>query len=179
MKLEPTKTLAQACREKYVVRNTKDYAVSNQYYQWCSDNSKPFVTVTIKPQSRYAAVELDLYSFTLDGFSADAGYRILQFLLDTPMKRSPDMFVSTFDVSPIYVDATHVRIDRAIPTALFLYQIAVTENVVRTQQEMIDTLLERSETGLDRERRFKPISVDVHPLLLAKLRTLDHLEAAT
>ena len=149
----------------YVTRAPGEYMGSNQYWRWCTCNAVPFVVVEFEPKAKYAFVELDLYNTADEGFSAKAGYNILQRILGQPLKPK-----SNFYMSPILIQA-HVAINSAEALAKYLFQCAVDEGICLSQEELIQRTLTRLGSGECVKAAFIPFECDVYPSSLAIVRT--------
>lgn len=163
--LKPHGTLEEAITARHVIR-TLDRHISNQYWQWCSAHARPYVAVTIRaPRSRFALVELDVYCLCAGGFDKNAGYEILQSVLDQPLKPK-----SSFFISPVYVSA-HISAASAKLLAANLYRLAVRELGLKQvmHEEWIKGEIERAEIGGYRKSAFAPISGEFYPEMIKGL----------
>jgi hypothetical protein len=156
-------SLSEAVKAGHVARFEGDFSISNAYWNWCTANAKPYVAITVRPKSRYADVELDLYNTTDVGFGSEAGYEILHFILGQPLKPR-----STFFVSPTLIQLS-VVVSSAGPVAEFLYRSAIDERILFTQEDLVKRLLDRLGKSETLRRSFKPFSALVHPTVLAEM----------
>lgn len=137
MSLSTSKMLDEAIKAGYVVRKHPDYSMSNQYWQWCEANAKPFVAITVGgPRARYATVEYDLFLTSFKGFSPIALKEIKGFVLGQKLKRG-----SMISIGPIITIAT-MDINAAVPTAKYFYQSAIDEGVCLPPEELIRLTIE-------------------------------------
>ncbi len=163
--LKPHETLEEAIAARHVIR-TLDRRISNQYWQWCSSHARPYVAVTIRaPRSRFALIELDVYCLCAGGFDKNAGYEILQAVLDQPLKPK-----SSFFISPVCAFA-NISASSAELLAANLYHIAIRELGLKQvmHEEWIKGEIECAEIGGYRKSAFAPISGEVYPEVIKAL----------
>ncbi|NCC62571.1 MAG: hypothetical protein EOM12_16905 [Verrucomicrobiae bacterium] len=122
--LYETDSLDDAIKDGYVIIRHPNYDISNQYWQWCGDNGKPFVAISIAgKRPKYVTVKYDLLLTSRKGFSCVALKEIKGFICGLNLKRG-----ALLHISPILTIAT-VETELAIPAAKYFYQSAIDERV--------------------------------------------------
>lgn len=157
--LKSHNSLEEAIASRHVIR-MNDRNVSNQYWEWCSIHSRPFLAISISSsRSRYATVEMDLYGLGAGGFDKGGGLEVLHTVLSQPLKGG-----SLFFVSPVYVFA-HVAAASARALAVSLYRSAKEALSLDqiTHEEWMCGKLERAMLGGRQESAFPPISGEAGP----------------
>jgi hypothetical protein len=152
--LKPHSSLEEAIASRHVIR-MHSRKVSNQYWEWCSVHSRPFLAICIPTsRSRYAVVELDLYGLGAGGFDRSVGREVLHTVLSQSLKSG-----SLFFVSPVYISA-YVSVDCARALAASLYRSAKEALSLDqiTHEEWLSGKLERAMIGGRQESAFPPIS---------------------
>ena len=166
--------LDEAIKAGYVVRRGQNYNISNKYWKWCSDNTKPFVAITLgSPNSRYANVEMDLYLVADVGFSSNACYEILHFFLGTPLKTGSDVHIS-----PTFINAT-VKLNAVNAVTKFLYDFAIEKDVCRTHEELFATALAHAAKGSSEPRDGPSFGFTVHKKTLEMVATTEFWNSIT
>jgi hypothetical protein len=157
--LKPQNSLEEAIASRHVIR-MHSRNVSNQYWEWCSIHSRPFLAISIPTsRSRYALVEMDLYGLGVEGFDKSGGQEVLHSVLSQPLKGG-----SIFFVSPVYVSA-YVAVKSARALAMSLYrsaQEALSLDQI-THEEWMNGKMDRARLGGRQESAFPPISGEANP----------------